>query len=165
MAPRAAWRGCHIGGFVAASTEVLIGDPSVEHALIRPVSRSNPGLFDDRDGNWIECEVEVVAGGFRGAFTADMRSEEFQAFMDQLSELGRTIDGAATFTTMEGQLTLSLTAEASGQIRVAGEALDLAGSGNRLAFGFDVDPTHLSSIARSLQALLAAFPVIDAPDA
>ncbi len=95
-----------VGGFVAASTEVLIGDASAQHVLIRPLSRSNPGLFDDRDGNWIECEIEVVAGGFRGAFTADMRSEEFHAFMDQVSELGRTIDGAATFTTMEGQLAL-----------------------------------------------------------
>jgi hypothetical protein len=152
------------GGFVAASTEVLIGDPSAQHVLIRPLARSNPGLFDDRDGNWIECEVEVAAGGFRGAFTADMRSEEFHAFMDQVSELGRTIDGAATFTTMEGQLALALTAEGSGEIRIAGEALDLAGSENRLAFGFTIEAACLPAIAHALESLLAAFPVIDTPD-
>ena len=150
---------------MAASTEVVIGDASAQHVLIRPLSRSSPGLFDDRDGNWIECEIEVVAGGFRGAFTADMRSEEFHAFMDQVSELGRTIDGAATFTTMEGQLALALTAERSGQIRVAGEALDLAGSDNRLAFSFPVEPACLPALSRSLESLLAAFPVIDTPDA
>jgi hypothetical protein len=150
---------------VAASTEVLIGDASAQHVLIRPLSRSNPGLFDDRDGNWIECEIEVAAGGFRGAFTADMRSEEFHAFMDQVSELSRTIDGAATFTTMEGQLALALTAAGSGQIRIAGEALDLAGGVNRLAFSFDVDPACLSAISRALESLLATFPVIGTPEA
>lgn len=150
---------------MAASTEVLIGDSGSQHVLIRPLSRSSPGLFDSWDGNWIACEIEIVAGGFRGKCAADMRSEEFHAFMDQVSELDRTVDGAATFTTMEGQLTLSLTAEARGHIKVAGAALDLAGSENRLAFSFDVDQTYLSSIVRSLEALLAAFPVVGAPDA
>ncbi len=149
---------------MAASTEVLIGDASAQHVLIRPLSRSSPGLFDDRDGNWVECEIEIVAGGFRGGFTADMRSEEFHAFMDQVSELGRTIDGAATFTTMEGQLALSLTADRSGRIRIAGEALDLAGSENRLAFRFDVEAACLAAMSRALESLLAAFPVIGAPE-
>ena len=61
-----------IGGVVAASTEVLIGEASAQHVLIRPLSRSNPGLFDERDGNWIDCEVELVAGGFRGSIHARM---------------------------------------------------------------------------------------------
>jgi uncharacterized protein involved in outer membrane biogenesis len=150
---------------VAASTEVLIGDASAQHVLIRPLSRSNPGLFDDRDGNWIECEVEVVVGSFRGAFTADMRSEEFHAFMDQVSELGRTVDGAATFTTMEGQLAIALTARPGGQIRVAGEALDLAAGENRLTFNFDCDPAVLSAMSLSLESLLTTFPVIGTPEA
>ena len=150
---------------MAASTEVLIGDASAQHVLIRPLSRSNPGLFDDRDRNWITCEIAIVAGGFRGALTADMRSEEFQALLDQVSELGRTIDGAATFTTMEGQLALALTPESSGEIRVTGEALDLAGSDNRLAFSFTAEASCLPAISRSLESLLAAFPVIDTPGA
>jgi len=129
------------------------------------LSRSSPGLFDYWDGNWIACEIEIAAGGFRGRFTADLRSEEFHAFMDQVSELARTIDGAATFTTMEGQLTLSLTAGGEGHVRVAGEALDLLGGENRLTFNFDVDPACLGEIARSLESLLTTFPVIGTPEA
>jgi hypothetical protein len=166
MASSASWSWVSlIGGFVAVITDVLIGEASAQHVLIRPLSRSSPGLFDDRDGNWIECEIEIVAGGFRGEFTADMRSEEFHAFMDQVSELGRTVDGAASFTTMEGQLALSLTADRSGRIRIAGEALDLAGSENRLAFRFDVEDTCLPEMSRSLESLLAAFPVVGTPEA
>ena len=154
-----------LGGVVAASTEIVIGDMDAQHVVIRPVGRSSPGLFDYWDGNWIVCEVEIAAGGFRGRFTADMRSEEFHTFMEQISELDRTIEGAATFTTMEGQLAISLTAAVNGRVKIVGEALDLAGSENRLAFSFDVDQTYLSALARSLESLLAAFPVIGTPDA
>lgn len=150
---------------MAASTEIVIGDLGAQHVVIRPVGRTSPGLFDSWDGNGIVCEVEIAAGGFRGRFTADMRSEEFHAFMEQLSEVGRTIEGAATFTTMEGQLALSLTADSNGHVRIAGEALDLAGSDNRLEFSFDVDRTCLPAISRSLEYLLATYPIVGAPDA
>ena len=150
---------------MAASTEVLIGDAGEQYVLIRPVGRSSPGLFDYSDGNWIVCEVEISAGGFRGQFSADLRSEEFQTFMEQVSELGRTIDGAATLSTIEGQLTLSLAPDGNGRIRVAGLALDAAGSDNRLSFRFDIDQSCLPAVSRSLEYLLAAFPVIGSPDA
>jgi len=149
---------------VAASTEIVIGDLNAQHVVIRPVGRSTPGLFDYWDGNWIVCEVEISAGGFRGRFSADMRSEELHAFMEQVSELDRTIEGAATFTTMEGQLALSLTGGVNGRVKIVGEALDLSGSENRLEFSFDVDHTYLPALAHSLEFLLAAFPVIGTPD-
>ena len=149
---------------MAASTEIVIGDLGGQHVVIRPVGRSSPGLFDDWDGNWIVCEVEISAGGFRGRFSADMRSGEFHAFMEQVSELARTIEGAATFTTMEGQLAISLTAAADGRVTVAGEALDLAGSENRLEYSFDVDQASLPDLARSLGYVLAAFPVVGTQD-
>jgi hypothetical protein len=150
---------------VAPSTEILIGDVSAQHVLIRPLSRGNPGLFDSWDGNWIDCEVEIAAGGFRGRFRADLRSEEFHTFSEQVEGLSRTIESVASLTSMEGQLALSLTADAKGHVRVAGEALDLAGTGNRLQFGFGLDPTCLPGISRALEYLLGAFPVIGAPDA
>lgn len=154
-----------IGGVVAATTEVLIGDAGAQYVLIRPVARSSPGLFDYWDGNWIVCEVEIAAGGFRGRFDADLRSEEFHAFMEQIAELDRTVDGAATFSTMEGQLMLTLSADGQGHITVAGQALDLAGSPNRLNFRFDMEQKCLPAVSRSLEYLLAAFPVIGSPDA
>ena len=150
---------------VAPSTEIVIGDVGAQHVLIRPVARSSPGLFDNWDANGLICEIELAAGGFRAAFSADLRSEEFQAFMDQILELERTVDGAATFATIEGQVALSLSADGNGRVRVAGEALDSPGNGNRLTFHFDIDPTELSEISRAIGHLLAAYPVVEAPDA
>lgn len=150
---------------MAASTEVLIGDPGAQHVLIRPLSRSSPGLFDTWDGHGIDCEVEIAAGSFQGRFRADVRSDEFYTFLEQIEGLSTAIDGTASLTSMEGQMALSLTGNGSGRIRVVGEAVDVVGAGNRLQFGFDVDQTALSEISRSLEYLLAAFPVIAAPEA
>jgi hypothetical protein len=153
------------GGAVAPSTEILIGDLSAQHVLIRPLSRSHPGLFDYWDGNWIDCEIEIAAGGFRGRFQADLRSEEFHTFSEQVEGLNRTIEGVASLTGMEGQIAVSLTGDGKGHVRVAGEAVDVAGTGNRLQFGFEIDQTCLPEISGSLEYLLAAFPVVGAPDA
>jgi hypothetical protein len=153
-----------IGGAVAASTEVVIGDLGAQHLVIRPLSRSQPRLFDHSDGSSIVCEVEITAGGFRGGYRADLRSEEFHAFLSQTAELTRSLEGAAALTSMEGQLALQLTGDSTGLTHVAGEAVDSTGSGNRLQFGFDVDQACLPEIVRSLEALLAAYPVLSAPD-
>ncbi len=147
---------------MAATTEVLIGDSGAQHVLIRPWARSNPGLFDERDGNWIDCEVELSAGGFHGRFRTDVSSEEFQIFMEQVEGVSTAVDGTASLTTMEGQIALSLTGDETGHVRVAGEVVDVAG--NRLQFGFAVNQDALPEIARSLGHLLAAFPTSDSPD-
>lgn len=150
---------------MVASTEILIGDSGADHVLIRPLFRSHPGLFDYWDGNWIDCELEIVAGGFRGSVRADLRSEEFHTFLQEVEGLSRAVQGTASFTTMEGQIALALTGDGKGQVRVTGEAIDVAGIGNRLQFGFDVDQTYLPQICRSLDHFLAAFPVTGAPNA
>lgn len=148
---------------MAATSEVLIGDAEGEHVLVRPLFRTHPGLFDFSDGNWIYCEIEIRAGGFRGSFRADLRSEEFLEFMQELSALGQTLQGAASFTTVEGQLALSLAADESGVVRMTGEARDAPGAGNRLQFTFDLDHTYLPDITSSVDHLLAAFPVVGVP--
>ena len=141
------------------TTEVLIGSLDDEHVLVQPQGRSQPGLFDSRDGNWIACDVEIAAGRFRASFQADLRSDEFAAFLAQASTLAHAREGAATFSTLEGQLALSLTTSGGDALRVEGEANDAAGSGNRLHFEFTIDQALLSGIILALEQMLAVFPV------
>ncbi len=150
---------------MAESTDILIGDPDGQHLLIRPLGRCHPGLFDSSDGNRIDCEVAVQVKGFRGNFRADLRSEEFQSFLEETQGLQRTFEGTAQFTTMEEQVALTLAGDGKGHVRVSGEARDEPGSGNRLQFEFALDQAVLPSICRSLEQLLAAFPVVTAPEA
>lgn len=149
---------------MTASTEVLIGDPEGEHVLLRALSRVHPGLFDYWDANWISCEVEITASAFRAAFKADLRSEDFQRFLEEAEGLDRALEGTASFTTMEGQIALTLSGDERGHIAVLGEARDAPGSRNRLRFSFAIDQTYLSGICRALAVVLSAFPVVGALD-
>ena len=143
---------------VAPSTDILIGDADAQHVLIRPLSRRQPGLFDYSEANWIDCEVEVTAGVFHGTARAGVRSEEFQAFLEEVEGMIGTLEGAATLTTMEGQLTVAIAIEGDERMRVSGEVSDAAGSGNRLRFTFDTDRAELSAIAKTLNYVLTVFP-------
>ena len=149
---------------MAPSTELLIGDPGGEHVLIRALGRNQPGLFDYRDANWVACEVEVAVGGFRGAFRADLRSEEFLAFSRTLDDLAVALDSVAMLSTMEEQLSLLLAGDGRGHVHVEGSAADSA-SGNRLHFSFEIDQTYLPQIRRALDVILTAFPVVGVEDA
>jgi hypothetical protein len=149
---------------LADSTEILIGDLDGQRILIQPYGRRQSGLFDNWDDNWISCEVHVSAGGFRGSFAASLRSEEFQGFLDEIQSLNQTLEGRAAFSTVEGQIEISLTADRKGRVRVQGVALDQPGVGNRLHFEFEIDQTYLTRISAALEHLLTAFPVTGTPD-
>ncbi|MEP7305600.1 MAG: hypothetical protein ABJA98_08795 [Acidobacteriota bacterium] len=145
--------------------DILIGDADGQHVILRPLGRGHPGLFEDSDGNWITCELQISAGGFRGHFRADLRSEEFLAFLEELASLRKTLEGRATFSTIEGQIGFSLIGDEQGHVRVEGDAVDVAGTGNRLHFGFEIDQTYLPPLCRSLEAFLSAFPVTGTTEA
>jgi len=148
-----------------ASTEVFIGNADGQHVLIRPRARRHPGLFDDQDVNWIECEVEVAAGAFRGALRLGMRTDDLSAFLDEVVVLEGGADGAATLTPTEGQLSIALARDADGRLHVTGEAIDAADVVNRLQFAFEIDEAGLADTRRSLEHLLAAYPVVGAAGA
>jgi hypothetical protein len=143
---------------VAPSTDILIGEADTQHVLIRPLSRRHPGLFDYAEVNGIECEVEIVAGAFQATLRADIRSEEFQAFLDEVEGMIGTLEGAASLTTMEGQLAVAVAIEGEEQLRVSGEASDAPGSANRLRFAFEVERAQLPALAQTLAYVVAAFP-------
>jgi hypothetical protein len=149
---------------VPSSPEILIGDTGGQYVLIRALSRSQPDLFELRDGDWIDCEVALTVGGFNGSFRADLRSEEFRSFLEEAQALAQAPDGSASFTTMEGQVAISLTGDDQGRLRVSGEAIDEAGAGNRLQFAFVIDQAYLSSIIEALENLLIAYPVAGTAD-
>ena len=147
------------------STDILIGDTDRQYLLIRPLCRKHPGLFDYRDGNWIDCELEIAAGAFRGRYRADLRSDEFHAFLEDAEGLSRALDGTASFTSTEGGIAIVLTGDGSGRVRVSGEAVDTADTRNRLVFDFSIDQACLPDICQSLEYLLAAYPVTGTRDA
>ncbi len=134
--------------------DVLIGVENGEHVLIR--------LFGGGDPNdywWISGEVSISAGAFSGSFPASFRSPDFPPFREQLETLFKTLEGIATFTTLEGQLELEFRGDGLGHIVVTGTARDNAGTGNLLNFETGFDQTYLPAIVAALKRVEAEFPV------
>jgi len=148
-----------------SANEVLVGSSSSDHVKIRVLGRSHSGTSDYWDGNWLNCEVSVASGQFHGRFIANLRSDEFHRFRARLTELYRTLSGKAELAPIEQQIEMTLSGDGKGHVAVAGVAVDRVGTGNRLTFSFAIDQTYLPLVISSLEAILAAFPVVGSSDA
>lgn len=112
--------------------------------------------FDD---NWLRVRVELDVGAYSGSYDAAFLTAELVAFRDQLEALYRSLEGVSEFSTMEGQLSLSVSGDGRGQIIVRGVALDAPGIGNRLEFQLELDQTYVQRAVAELSDVVAAFPV------
>lgn len=145
------------------TVSIVFGESQRERIELTVLGRSHPTSADYWDGNWLRTKVAVQVGGFAGTFAADLRAEEFRSFRDQLARLYETLDGEATFTTMEGQVLLVLAGDGIGHVSVSADLVDAAGIGNRLHCELAIDQTYLAAVLDSLDAVDAAWPVLGRP--
>jgi hypothetical protein len=136
-----------------------IGGSERNNVTVEVLNYERPASGEYHDDNWVNVAVSVSAGAFTGNFAASFLTEEFVAFRSQLRELYKTLKGEATFTTMEGQLTLNLVGDGRGGITLKGEALDQPGIGNCLIFELALDQTYLASTLDGLDQVIDVFPV------
>ncbi len=110
------------------------------------------------DDNWLNVEIRVRVGGFRGNASATILTRELTNFLAQLRPLHATLLGTAEFTTMEGQLGLRLAGNGKGHIDLSGEVADQSGIGNRLHFALKFDQTLLGSSICELERVTKEYP-------
>jgi len=114
---------------------------------------------DYYDDNWLNVQILVSAGGFKGSFRASFQTAELLGFRDLLSSLHNTLKGEANFETMETQLAVVLKGDGRGGISLKGEAWDQPGIGNRLEFNLALDQTHIGKALNELNDIVREFPV------
>jgi hypothetical protein len=148
-----------------SETKLLIGRPASDHLRIRPIHRERPDSTDYWDGNWLSVEISIQSGAFRGKYQANLRSDEFATLLGGLVELSDNLAGEAALQSMEDWIRVQLVGDGRGLFQVTGYARDMAGTGNRLTFEFEIDQTELAPIVRDLEAILSEFPVRGEPDA
>jgi hypothetical protein len=129
----------------------------------------NPNANDYWDGNWVESEIELDIRPWRATYKANLRTEEFSRFHDQVREM---YDGArkeATFEPMEPWLSLALELDTLGHIAIKGDA-GPEGFGKifgqvRLNFHLtgDMDQTDLPPLIAKLDELAREFPTKGRP--
>ena len=119
--------------------------------------RSASGEY--HDDNWLTATIAVCVGGFSGRVGAAIVTDELVRFAQQLHRLYEELSGSAEFSTLEGQLSLTLSCDTRGHVALRGEVLDQAGIGNRLSFHLDLDQSFLQQSIRDLDTVIRAFPV------
>jgi hypothetical protein len=135
------------------------GESERERVEVDVISYERPASGEYHDDNWLTVSIAVRVGGFSGRVGAAIVTDELVRFAEQLHRLYEQLTGSAQFTTLEGQLSLTLSCDARGHITLRGEVLDQAGIGNRLSFHLNLDQSFLQQPMRELDAVIRVFPV------
>lgn len=135
------------------------GGSESERVEVDVRSYERPASGEYHDDNWLSASITVPVGGFSGRIGAAIVTDELVRFADRLHRLYKELTGSAEFTTLEGQLSLTLSCDARGHITLHGKILDQPGIGNRLSFHLDLDQSFLQKSIGELDAVIRAFPV------
>lgn len=144
-------------------TGFRVGGNDSEYLHVKIAGRSHIAQ-DYWDGNWVNADIEIDAGGFRGRYGACLRAEELQSFREAVARLYSFDAKEAKFETMEGQLGINIAGNSLGHFTAECEAVDQAGVGNRLSFSLSFDQTEIPAILKGLDAIVREYPVIGKPD-
>src|ERR1700677_3501080 len=84
---------------------------------------------ESEENLWVEVQVRVSAGSFRGSISTVMPAEDFVNFAPKLRLLHSTLNGEADFSAEDEQLYLHLTGNKKGEIFLEGSVADQSGHG------------------------------------
>jgi hypothetical protein len=132
--------------------EIKLGIDTGDHVII-----SIDGRPDESD-DWLAATITIAAGAFSGCVSAALVTPDFPRFRRELETLYNSLDGTATFTTIERQLELEFTGNGHGGIAIRGTIEDRAGGGNTLGFQFETDQTFLPDIITQIRQVENDFP-------
>jgi hypothetical protein len=133
--------------------QVHIGSEADNHVAIRVL-----GKPESRDAwEFVNAEIDVQAGFWRGTYRASLQATDFPPFRQQLQAIYDWKGNSAAFTTIEGWLTLNLTADRLGHVHLDGTATDYPGTGNTLTFHLDLDQSYLPQIIAELESIEQAL--------
>jgi len=127
-----------------------------EHEFVRV------DIVGSNGDGWLPSRITVRVGSFLGEFPSDLDVWAFARFATELRTLYESLKGTASFTTYERQLELALVGDGMGHVQVRGEAMDYAGTGNKLIFRLAIDQTEIPALLRDLTAISAAYPPVAA---
>ena len=139
-----------------------IGRDDSEYLSVKILGRSNAAQ-DYWDGNWVNVDIEIDAGCFRGRCSAYLRAEELKDFHDAIARLYSFDSKEAKFKTMEEQLSINISGDGLGHFTADCEAVDQVGIGNRLNFTLFFDQTEIPTILKGLEVVVKEYPVIGNP--
>jgi hypothetical protein len=126
---------------------------------IEPLQWTHANADNDWDRNWIRSTVTLKGGAFRGQFSCDLFSSDFELFKRELKKAYDKLNSTVTFKTIEGQIEIKCIGDGLGHFKVDCEAMDEAGIGNKLSVTMSFDQTSIPDLVRQLDKITKIFPI------
>jgi hypothetical protein len=128
---------------------------------LTPVKISYPDATTDWDKNWIDAKIEVKAGPFTGAYSAQFRTTDLQYFRKGLAIIYDDLNGCAIFEELEGYLKINIKGDGIGHFEADCIACNNPGYGViTLNFELHFDQTQIMPMIRQLDVIMASFPMV-----
>lgn len=108
-------------------------------------------------GDWLQTQISIRAGAFKGAFNVCLMLYDFGHFLEQLEPMYRSLDGKATMSCVEGWINIEVEGDGFGHFTAKCVASDNFSYGNQLVFNLHFDQTELKEYIRQLKAVVAEF--------
>ncbi|TKD72310.1 hypothetical protein [Pseudalkalibacillus hwajinpoensis] len=139
----------------------LLGDDM--KIVIEVMGRSHPDRTDYWDGNWVFSNVTLQIPGYKADFCADLRTDEFLSFQNQLKDMDEKMKGKALLDSMEGAVKIEGKMNLLGKLMWTCETCHPIGTGAVLQFEFDSDQSYLPKLIKELEGILTSYLVIGKP--
>jgi hypothetical protein len=128
------------------------------------LSRQFPESEDFWDGNWLDVIVRVEASGaFVEVRRPCLRTDEVEAFADQLTLLYRELRGTAELACIEPHVSVKMTCSPLGEVEVIVDlSPDNVTQSHR--FVFAIDQSYVPATLAGCRKVLNRFPVKNPPN-
>jgi hypothetical protein len=110
-----------------------------------------PYVDDPEPYRGVPTKVVFKLGGFEGAFAATLYTTELKSLLGDLRNLYDTLSGPVSFDTLEGQVRFTATVDPTGHVNIAGQLMDVAGTGNELKYFLSLDQSFLPPAIAALE--------------
>ncbi len=128
--------------------------------IISVLKYSIPDADSNWDKNWLEGEISVDVGGFKGYCKAEFMTRDFDNFKNQLERLYKKLKGTANFNTIDDQIGIRMVGDGLGHITSHCLIMDQVGIGNTLECEIKLDQTMIPIILNQLESILYRFPIV-----
>lgn len=128
---------------------------------IEVLERCFPEAIRSWEGDWVKTAIRVQIPGFSADFHADLRTDEFREFRNQLVSMNKNLEGTATLISIENVIRANAMMNPQGGIFWTVTIRYPVSSGAVLDFEFGSDQSYLDQLIKELEEVLVEFPVLE----
>lgn len=125
---------------------------------IKIVGHKNLHVPNSSDANWLDSNIEVRSGAFKGSVAANLTTQDFLVFRSSLSACLEGRQKSASFITDEDWLSFDLSISSVGRVTVVGKLRSFGIPSAMLKFSFETELGAIDRLLVSVSRISSQFP-------